>query len=88
MAFLHVDLPEDTPDRMAQGLVEKFMRAGAPDDQVMLVFRNPLSGGPHQLYYARGETWVRELVTRVRKTLGDNGVTGKAMARVAQGGSS
>lgn len=55
-------------EEMARTIVEEFALLGRDDEEILKLFRNPFYRFPHQVYRARGEKYVRNLI---RKTRGD-----------------
>lgn len=62
----HADLPEGAQEEMARHLLSEFVRQGFTDSQILGIFGNPLSGGPHAFCRVKGEKWVRELLAQIR----------------------
>lgn len=59
-----------TPDEealaeMGRCFVEEFARMGWKGPAVLVVFRNPFYRGPHAVYRALGEDYVRALVEQI-----------------------
>ena len=52
-------------ERMAEDLVDEFVRVGTDEAHLLELFRNPFYALPHGIYQQRGEAWVRELIARV-----------------------
>lgn len=57
-------------EEMARCIVEEYVRVGFSDQQLWGLFHNPFFGATHALYRARGETWVQEVIDRVREKWG------------------
>jgi hypothetical protein len=70
MALHGVGLPEGDAELMAACLVEEYVRLGMSDAQLLALFRTPFFGGAHAVYRARGETYVRDLIGRMRARWG------------------
>jgi hypothetical protein len=69
MALVGVPLPDPTGESltlMARCLIEEFLLMGLDEERLLGLFRNPFYRGPHAIYQARGEAFVRELVQAVR----------------------
>lgn len=62
---LYVEPLEDILEKIAQCMVEEFMRRGLNCHQILDIFRNPFSGGPYSFYRARGEKWIRDFIARI-----------------------
>lgn len=63
--FVGVQFPakdESTMLAMAECLVEEYLRMGWPAEELLQVFRNPHYVGPHMVWKAKGEEYVRELI--------------------------
>jgi len=62
--------PEDLDPAggMARCFVEEFALLGCPAGVVMDLFRSPFYQGPHAVYRARGEDFVRDLIRDVYGT--------------------
>ena len=65
-----VALPQEMDDEalteMACCFVEEFARMGYQGEKLMRLFRDPFYKGPHSVYRAKGESFVRALVDQVR----------------------
>ncbi|MBI3326894.1 MAG: hypothetical protein HYZ81_09350 [Nitrospinae bacterium] len=57
----------ETVDLMGRCFIEEFMRMGWSDTQILLVFQDPFYRGPHAVFHARGEGFVRQLLAQVRR---------------------
>ncbi|MFN3973961.1 MAG: hypothetical protein ACK4K2_01605 [Dehalococcoidia bacterium] len=62
---LCVEPLEDILEEIAHCMVEEFIRRGLNYQQILEIFRNPLSGGPYSFYRARGEKWIREFIAQI-----------------------
>ena len=64
-----VALPQEMDDEalteMACCFVEEFARMGYQGEKLMRLFRDPIYKGPHSVYRAKGESFVRALVDQV-----------------------
>jgi hypothetical protein len=47
---------------MACAFAEEFLRMGWPAERVLALFRSPFYQGPHAVYRAKGEEWVKALL--------------------------
>ena len=65
MEFVAVPLPGGDPDLMAECVIEEFLLMGWSERRLMTLFTHPRFQATHQLYLARGEAHVRELIARV-----------------------
>jgi len=72
MQLVGVALPADADalDEMARCLVEEYMREGWEEDPLLELFRNPFYRGPHMIYRARGEAYVRAVIAETRARWG------------------
>jgi len=55
-------LGEEHLTEMAECFVEEFARMGYGADAIFDLFREPFYRGPHSIYLARGEEYVRDLI--------------------------
>ena len=66
-----VSLPHAMDDaaltEMACCFVEELARMGYRGEKLIRLFRDPFYGGPHSIYLAKGEEFVRSLVEQVSK---------------------
>ncbi len=58
-------MDDDTLATMACTFVEELARMGYRGEQLMRLFRDPFYAGPHAVYRAKGEAFVRALVAQV-----------------------
>ena len=58
-------------ERMAEVIVEEYVRMGWDEPRLMTLFVNPLFMATHRIYRQKGEDYVRELI---RKMCGKWGV--------------
>ena len=65
MEFVAVPLPGGDPDLMAECVIEEFRLMGWSERRLMTLFTHPRFQATHQIYLARGEAHVRELIARV-----------------------
>ena len=69
LEMVGVVLPQQMDDaaltEMACCFVEELARMGYRGEKLMRLFRNPFYGGPHSIYLAKGEEFVRSLVEQV-----------------------
>lgn len=56
---------EEALAEMGRCFVEELARMGWKAPAVMAVFRNPFYRGPHSVYHALGEEYVRALVVQI-----------------------
>jgi hypothetical protein len=52
---------------MGRCFIEEFVRMGWDDVQILPLFRDPFYRGPHALYRAKGDAFVRQLIMQVRR---------------------
>ncbi|MBI3327789.1 MAG: hypothetical protein HYZ81_13945 [Nitrospinae bacterium] len=52
---------------MGRGFIEEFVQMGWDATQTLLLFRDPFYRGPHAVYRARGEGFVRQLLSQVQE---------------------
>ncbi len=57
-----VALEEGHLTEMAECFIEEFFRMGYEADSLLALFRNPFYRGPHSVYLARGDGYVKELI--------------------------
>jgi len=55
----------DSMGEMARTFVEEFALLGHSEEFVLRLFRNPRYQGPHGVFIARGEAYVRKLLSQV-----------------------
>ena len=55
---------EDTLTPMAECFIEELMRTGHNARQIYALFADPQYVGPHLVFQARGETFVRRLIAK------------------------
>ena len=60
-----VPLGEEHLTEMAECFVAEFARLGYNADSLLALFRNPHYRGPHRVYEARGEDYVRDLIEQM-----------------------
>ncbi len=67
LELVGVEVPADDGalDEMARTFVEEYLREGWDERRLLALFRNPFYRAPHLIYRARGEAYVRALVTEV-----------------------
>lgn len=56
------DKGEDHLREMAATFIGEYRRMGWGDERILALFRNPFFRGPHAVYAARGEEYVRGLM--------------------------
>ena len=68
MHLVGVALPAqgDALGEMARCLVEEYLREGWEEERLLALFRNPFYRGPHLIYRARGEDFVRAVIAEAR----------------------
>jgi len=68
-AFVGVGFPcpdgFDAMEQMARTFIEEFAMMGFSNRLILELFRNPRYQGPHGVFQARGETYVRNLIEEV-----------------------
>lgn len=52
---------------MAATFAEEYALLGYDDARLLALFTDPFYRFPHQVYRARGEAWVRDLIRGVRE---------------------
>lgn len=57
-----VALEEKHLTEMAECFIEEYFRMGHDADSLLALFRNPFYRGPHRVYLARGDGYVRKLI--------------------------
>jgi hypothetical protein len=64
MEFTAVTLltDEDTMTPMGEAFTEEFMRMGYNAKQILALFQNEFYTGPHMVWKAKGEEFVRKLI--------------------------
>jgi hypothetical protein len=60
-----VELADEHLTEMAECFVEEFARMGYGANELLELFRNPFYRGPHSVYQARGEEYVRRLIEEI-----------------------
>ncbi len=60
-----VPLEGEQLTEMAECFVEEFGRMGLGPDQLLALFASPFYRGPHSVYQARGEEYVRNLIAEM-----------------------
>ncbi len=72
MQLVGVALPAggEALDEMARCLIEEYLRNGWEEEPLLALFRQPFYRGLHAIYRARGETYVRSLITETRARWG------------------
>ena len=70
LEMVGVGLPEAMDEEalveMGCCFVEELARMGYRGEKLMRIFRNPFYQGPHAVYKAKGEEFVRALVDQVK----------------------
>ena len=76
-----VPLEDEQLSEMAECFVEEFARMGYGAEALLGLFRNPFYHGPHSVYQARGEEYVRDLI---RQTVGErpSGLAGVGLVTI------
>ncbi len=57
-----VPLDDEFLAEMTECFIEEFARLGYSADALLGLFRNPFYRGPHNVYQARGEDYVRGMI--------------------------
>ncbi|HBH96635.1 MAG TPA: hypothetical protein DDX89_02430 [Candidatus Omnitrophica bacterium] len=52
---------------MARCFVEEFARDGWSDEQLRVMFRNPLYRGPYLVWREKGDAYIEEAIQEVRR---------------------
>jgi hypothetical protein len=52
---------------MGRCFIEEFVRMGWSDPHMLLLFQDPFYRGPHAVYQAKGDAFVRQLIMQVRR---------------------
>ncbi|MBI3325816.1 MAG: hypothetical protein HYZ81_03825 [Nitrospinae bacterium] len=52
---------------MGRCFIEEFVRMGWDATRILALFRDPFYRGPHAVYRARGEGFVRQLIGQVQQ---------------------
>ncbi len=60
-----VALEEKHLTEMAECFIQEYFRMGYAADSLLALFRNPFYRGPHSIYLARGDRYVRELIGEI-----------------------
>lgn len=55
---------------MTEALVDEYIRLGFDDEELLGLFRNPYYTLTHWIWLSRGETYVREVIERIRQRWG------------------
>jgi len=61
-ATAEAEVGRDHLREMALAFIEEFRRMGWDDARILALFRNPFYRGPHLVYAARGDAYVRALL--------------------------
>ena len=64
-ALVGVEIPADSEESMrdmALCFAEEFVRDGWPAPKIMALFKNPFYQGPHAVWKAKGEAYVKAVV--------------------------
>ena len=56
---------EQTLEDMARCFIEEFVRMGWKEESLLGLFRDPFYQGPHSVFRAKGEDYVRQLISQV-----------------------
>jgi hypothetical protein len=69
MALVGVVIPGEPGmlETMAESIVEEYVRLGWDEPRLFALFINPMFMATHRIYRQKGETYVRELIRRVRE---------------------
>lgn len=70
MELVGVSLPNGDADVMAECFVEEFVWLGLDNKQILNLFRNSFYAGAHGIYRRHGETYVRDIISRVQNRFG------------------
>ena len=70
MLLSGVALPGNTEEAMTETFIEEYILQGFQDDMILRLFSQPFYAGTHAVYQARGETYVKDLIARVRSRWG------------------
>lgn len=65
---------------MAVCFVEEFLRDGWSDEQLRVMFRNPLYRGPYLVWRQKGDVYVDAIIQEVRQVWCPNAVGGSSDA--------
>jgi hypothetical protein len=49
-------------ERMAEAIVEEYVRMGWDERRLMTIFTNPMFMATHRIYLQKGEIYVREII--------------------------
>ena len=72
MELVGVVLPAEEGDieRMAECIVEEYIREGWDDESLMKLFQNPFYRATYTIYQQKGEDYVKSLIERLREKWG------------------
>ncbi len=65
MELVGVALPYDAQEDMARCFVEEYAMLGISREQMFKFFQDPFYLATHQVYKAKGEAWVKQLIDEV-----------------------
>jgi hypothetical protein len=54
-------------ERMAECIVEEYVRMGWDERRLMVLFANPLFLATHRIYQQKGESYVQALIQKTQK---------------------
>ncbi len=52
-------------ERMAEIIVEEYVRLGWDERRLMTIFTNPMFMATHRIYLQKGDAYVREIIHRI-----------------------
>jgi hypothetical protein len=52
-------------ERMAEIIVEEYVRLGWDERRLMTIFTNPMFMATHRIYLQKGDAYVREVIHRI-----------------------
>lgn len=52
-------------ERMAEIIVEEYVRLGWDERRLMTIFTNPMFMATHRIYLQKGDAYVREIIQRI-----------------------
>lgn len=55
----------ETLDKMAETIVDEYVRLGWDERRLMTLFVNPMFMATYRIYQEKGEAYVRDLIARV-----------------------